>query len=810
MKSHIGIIAAIFLLFVLALVPDLHSFWTLDGVVVCNDSGGNAFPKMAPDGSGGAIIAWSDQRSGISIWAQRINPYGEALWTSNGVNIVDSLGMGVALRMASDGAGGAIIAWGWGTRGVRAQRVGANGAIKWAANGVEVDTVSTRPAMLPEIIADGYGGAIIAYLRNMIPTSMYDLYAQRIDSTGTRLWLAGGVPVCTLNTYQYYQELVSDGAGGAVITWMNGTNNIPVPPLTISAQRVASSGSVVWTADGITISAVGLCPEIVSDGTPGGSIIAWYEGTGIYAQRVSGYGGQLWTAGGVPIVSGTAQSCVGIVSDGSHGAIIAWSESRSTDFDIYVQRIDGYGNGTWSGGGVPLCTAVGDQGYPRIVPDGAGGAVVVWDDYRSYGLHEMYAQRVAVSGAPLWTVDGAFLPAQVASESFDTDFIPNSLISDGSGGAIVAWEDQRDIYASGDDDIYAQRIDRNGCWGYPRPYIDAVRDVPGDQGGFVYLSWQASRLDAWPDQLVAKYSVWRSIGSTKAALEIGEGTPTIGSLSELAPDAGGSVLWIERTSGRTYYWELVGYEDASSYEMYAMTVPTLFDSTATCTEFHYFKVAAHASDPKVSWTSQVDSCRSVDNLPPSAPLGLAAKQVHVPEGLRLSWKASPEKDISYYAIYRSESGGTGICGDAPLATTRDTMYLDTGWRWNRPYFYRLAAVDIHGNESSVSLLGPDDVTGDDTPGVPEATYLHQNVPNPFNPVTKIAFGLNEPAYVSLGIFDSAGRVVRVLVDGNRPAGRYEETWDGRTNNGRTVSSGVYFYRLTASPFSQTKKMVLLR
>jgi len=96
------------------------------------------------------------------------------------------------------------------------------------------------------------------------------------------------------------------------------------------------------------------------------------------------------------------------------------------------------------------------------------------------------------------------------------------------------------------------------------------------------------------------------------------------------------------------------------------------------------------------------------------------------------------------------------------------------------------------------------------PGTADAKYLSQNHPNPFNPSTTIAFGLDEPADVSLVIYDAAGRLVRTLVDRRYEAGRFEEVWDGRDVSGTAVASGVYFYRLEAGPFSRTRKMVLLK
>jgi hypothetical protein len=92
-----------------------------------------------------------------------------------------------------------------------------------------------------------------------------------------------------------------------------------------------------------------------------------------------------------------------------------------------------------------------------------------------------------------------------------------------------------------------------------------------------------------------------------------------------------------------------------------------------------------------------------------------------------------------------------------------------------------------------------------------AFSLQQNVPNPFNPATRISFDVPDGgANVSLLIYDSAGRLVRTLVNGYEPQGTREVSWLGDNDQGQPVSSGVYFYKLTAPSFSKTKKMVLLR
>lgn len=104
----------------------------------------------------------------------------------------------------------------------------------------------------------------------------------------------------------------------------------------------------------------------------------------------------------------------------------------------------------------------------------------------------------------------------------------------------------------------------------------------------------------------------------------------------------------------------------------------------------------------------------------------------------------------------------------------------------------------------------DKVTGAADSDVPEHFALHDAVPNPFNPQTTLSFSLPVTSHVTLAIYDVSGRLVTTLVDESRGAGRYEITWDGRDAAQRQVSSGVYFYRIDADGFVETKRMVLLK
>jgi len=90
-------------------------------------------------------------------------------------------------------------------------------------------------------------------------------------------------------------------------------------------------------------------------------------------------------------------------------------------------------------------------------------------------------------------------------------------------------------------------------------------------------------------------------------------------------------------------------------------------------------------------------------------------------------------------------------------------------------------------------------------GTPDKFTLSQNYPNPFNPVTKVEFGISKLGFVSLKVYDVLGNEVKTLVNENKPAGIYEAEFDGSN-----LSSGVYFYRLSADEFVETKSMLLVK
>jgi hypothetical protein len=125
----------------------------------------------------------------------------------------------------------------------------------------------------------------------------------------------------------------------------------------------------------------------------------------------------------------------------------------------------------------------------------------------------------------------------------------------------------------------------------------------------------------------------------------------------------------------------------------------------------------------------------------------------------------------------------------------------------------LATKILNGTVPAPCLSGdPTGVPGDPSPGaVPTVTALHQNIPNPFNPTTKITFDLARDGQVRLQVFDVAGHLVKTLVNGPMLAKRsHEVVWSGLDEAGNRVPSGVYLYQLVTDDLTATKKMALLQ
>ncbi|MFZ1685517.1 MAG: T9SS type A sorting domain-containing protein [Candidatus Zixiibacteriota bacterium] len=197
-------------------------------------------------------------------------------------------------------------------------------------------------------------------------------------------------------------------------------------------------------------------------------------------------------------------------------------------------------------------------------------------------------------------------------------------------------------------------------------------------------------------------------------------------------------------------------------------------------------------------------------------------------GNEMSFTTSGDAPCRVYGYVR-DGDGDGIdsvtmTGFPTSVMTDSTGYygavVPSGWSGSiKPVRSSYTFVpDSHVYDSVVVNIGGQNYVGtsilsgveDEHTGVPRTYSLAQNFPNPFNPATEIQFGLPRAGRVVVSIYDIRGSEVITLVDKNINAGTFHVTWNGLDRNGRSVSTGVYFYRLQAGEFTQSKKMLLLK
>lgn len=274
------------------------------------------------------------------------------------------------------------------------------------------------------------------------------------------------------------------------------------PPSETDSRRQPLVGQTLWPANG-----VGLCvsagsqnaQDLVGDGLQG-AIVVWSDarpsanGADIYAQRLSAGGLPLWTSDGIAVITAdNDQTEPKAISDGAGGALLAWNDLRQGGSAIYAQRLDGSGHALWAAQGISVTTGAADHLMSQLLTDGSGGAFVIWEENTAQDRFDtnLFAQRISAAGELLWTTPATITLA--AGEQYDP-----AAVFDDSGGFMVVWADLR---TGSDQNLYAQHISGSGLalWandGIPvssSSVLQRLGDIARDGQGGVFVAWQDYR-----------------------------------------------------------------------------------------------------------------------------------------------------------------------------------------------------------------------------------------------------------------------------------------------------------------------------
>ena len=555
-------------------------------------------------------------------------------------------------------------------------------------------------------------------------------------------WAPDGVALSP-NSSNYKPSIISDGLTGSLVAWYGGAGS------DIVARRILLDGSIApgWPAllPLVVCGSPGLQerPVLVADGS-GGALIFWQDSRSgsdydIYAQHITGAGlisantDANWVTNGIAISTATGNEYTPTaVSDGAGGAIVVWQDGRqgAGNYDIYAQRVDGDGNKLWAPGGVPVCAAANNQINQTILSDGAGGAYIAWQDFRKGTEYDVYVQHINANGAMVgnqrWVADGLGVCVSPSSQ-----FYPQ-LASDGAGGVFVGWQDFR---TGTDNHIYAQHLTTGGALvsGWPdngspvcqAQYSQYYPVLASDGGTNVFIAWQDYR-DGATNHIYAQKLTSDNRGWVADGLQVTNANNGQFSPQVTADRQGGAfVTWYDSRNGTT--------NDIFVHQLNALGAKNQ------------------------AWDANglgICLAPNTQQFPVIATVGLGTSV--------MTWQDLRAGDLATAAIF-AQSAGT---------------LTQTGVDDDQPAFHTV--------------------------------QMSPAMPNPFKNSSQLRLTLPASASVQAEILDISGRRITTLASGKLPAGVHNLLWNGTNANGESVAAGVYLVRVQTPGFNQVQRIVRLK
>jgi hypothetical protein len=353
----------------------------------------------------------------------------------------------------------------------------------------------------PSVAVDAAGNSYVVWQDDR---NDGDIYAQKYDTNGNRLWSADVRVNSDSGAFgQEYSVIVLDAAGNAFVIWQDGRDTFGG----IYAQKINPDGHKLWAGDkqvddGV-VNAFPRNPAAALDPGTGDIVVVWEDSRNgnedIYAQRLDPDGNPRWTAD-VRVntdSSTTGQHWPAVGVDAAGNTYVVWHDDRNGDPDIWAQKLNLAGYRLWIDLRVNSDSGTASQAYPAIATDAGGYSYIVWNDYRDctgqgYCPASVYAQKVDANRNKQWPEDKL-----VDSGS---DLFPAIALSGNGSAFIVTWTRCPDLWCN--EDIYAQKFnaDGNPLWqssvrvnsdtGSAEQYSPAITM---STGGDIRVAWQDNR-----------------------------------------------------------------------------------------------------------------------------------------------------------------------------------------------------------------------------------------------------------------------------------------------------------------------------
>jgi gliding motility-associated-like protein len=708
---------------------------------------------ISSDGSGGLIAAWTTKRNGSyqDLYAQRVSSSGYMLWGSSGTAVCTATGHQKAPVITGDGTGGAVIAW-QDYRGsswdIYALRLSSSGQVYsgWSSGGVRI-SLNSKDDTNPSICSDGASGAVVAWEYEN-SSDQTDIYIQRISGAGALQYGGANKAVCSASDMQYDPLVIKAAPDGSVIAgWRDfrnesyeGTSDDNNLIGDIYVDRLNSSGSSVWTSNGIEVSNQNNAQknlQMVSD-EDGGVLLAFEDHrkgvADITCQHIihnssspalsgpTSWGGSSY---GTFLTSYTfAQEYPFAIFDGVEGIIVAFEHPHdgSTD-DIYIQRMSGSDNVIPEA--ITSITALAGSGADEVIlqwtaPDedaiGAAGKPVTY--------YKVKYSTISPAGSKnSWWEQSSFLyeqswtPLSPGSTEQHSVYLQGSLTYFFMIQGVDESNNKADINTSGynSSDASPDNADPSK--------ISDLDAVTGSTEGKLTLSWTAPEDNAGQPGPEYMYSGTYLVAySTSASYSFSPASPdrTIG-IENRRKGTAETVTLTGLLPGATYYCRIWTQDEVpnTSPVSFGATQYAQLDITApgAITNLTPSQVSGSSITLRLVWTAPGDD--SYVNYSTYGPRGFSGRFLIHYSSTAISSPSSSaaQLSLSTSGVYPGQTRSMVLTG-----LEDDTVYYF--YAWTEDETGNISQYSNYGSTKTLDLTAPSAMTSlDSTPGELEGRVI---------------------------------------------------------------------------------------
>ncbi len=551
--------------FSLVLCAGLAAQWSTDAATSLSIGDGTSDqtqPKVVAEPAGGVWVSWFDGiANGFDVRVQRLDDQGNEALAHNGVLVADrGFSSTQDYGLATSSNGDALLVYrddgGTGTQ-ISAACIAPDGTEIWGTGGVQLTNTGSFVAA-PKIASDGAGGAIVAWTQDST------VRVQRITAAGTTAWANDVVFTPTTGTYSVADliESTSLGVSGAVISIVHQTGSFG-SPRQLRTQRITSAGGLAWGPSLLPVFTTGSLQfgnfPSLAPAPDGGAVFAWYDAGSsqlqCYVQHVDGGGVPNFPTNGVAVSTNTNQVRVSPkASFGPLGVIVAWREQSSNQAlsGVFAQRFGASGTRLWGDDGQSVKSLTSDTTTDVQITTSGYQSIVSWK--RESGFNQ-----AVIEGYELDDQGPVGLPLDIATTVSGKSRLASARTTLGNG--VLVWTDT--LVDSGD--IFGRSVQCNGVVGPP---LSAWTDLGAGLAGVAGVPTLVGTGTICPDT-EASLAVSSAAPNANAILVLGTGTllapfkggvlvPTPTLLVPLPTDASGAAGLAFTWPGTTFtiYWQV--------------------------------------------------------------------------------------------------------------------------------------------------------------------------------------------------------------------------------------------------------------